>query len=103
MRTIRPTTLLIERTVDQAGERIKIDGITIGGKTRFDQFARRRIVEIELPLQNGAQRVALGRRFLAVDVGDMNQQGGRREAIVIVVETGRGLFAAADLAEKILQ
>src|SRR5262249_37087475 len=65
-----------------------------------DQLVRRRLVEVELPLDDGVQLVALGVGNVAVDGSGMHKQRRRREAIVVVLEADRMLAAFRRLGQK---
>ena len=79
---------------------IEIDRLVLGLGRLGDQLVRRRLVEVELPLDDGVQLVALGVRNVAVDGGGMHEQRRRREAIVVVLEADRMRAVIRCLGQK---
>ena len=80
---------------------IEIDRLVLRLGRLGDQLVGRRLVEAELPLDDGVQLVALDIGDVAVDGGGMNEQRGRREAVVVMIEVDRMLAAFRYLGQKL--
>ncbi len=85
-----PPPVLVERTVDQAGEVIEVDRLVLGFGRLGDQNIGGGVVEVETPLDDGMKLVPLGLREVAVDRRGMNEQRGGREPVVVLREVRWG-------------
>ena len=72
---------------------IEIDRLVLRFGRLVDQLVGRRLVEAELPLDDGVQLLALDTGDVAVDGGGMHEQRRRRVAVVVVIEVDRVLAA----------
>jgi len=79
---------------------IEIYCVVLGLRRLGHQLIRRRLVEAELPLDDGVQLLALDVGNVAVDRGGMHEQRGRRQAIVVVLEADRMRAAFRRLGQK---
>src|SRR5262249_57108791 len=79
---------------------IEIDRLVLGLGRLGHQLVRRRLVEAELLLDDGVQLLMLDVGNVAVDGGGVDEQRGRRQAIVVVLEADRMLAAFRRLGQK---
>ena len=79
---------------------IEIDRRVLGLRRLDEQFVSRRLVEIELLLDENVQLIALDVRDVAVDGSGMYEQRRRRQTIVVVPEMGRMLVAFRHFGQK---
>src|SRR5208283_109671 len=91
---------LVERTFQDAGEMIEIDGLALALGRMRDQVARLRMGEIEALFDESLHSRALVGVELAVDGGDMDEQRSGGQMVVLVLENAllRRLEQLADEA-----
>src|SRR5215471_4128595 len=95
--------ILVERAVDQAGEMVEVDGIAISRDGGVNQRGGGRIVKGKPVFEQGVQFVALDARHVSIDGGDVNQQRGRREPVIVIREMRLLLGTAREIGKKLLE
>ena len=78
--------LLVDLAHDDAGEMIEIDRLALDQRGRGDQLVGGAGIELEAGFDQAVQLALLDRGGLAVERDDVDQQRGRREPVVGLVE-----------------
>ena len=127
------TAIIIEGALQDTGKMVEIHRLAVALFRRRDQFRSGFWVEAESLLDDACRQAAsagssapeggavavmdvatgelwvsacaprFGEIRVAVHIGDMNEQGNRRETIILLVKAPGGRFRPADLGDKVLQ
>src|SRR5262249_59355937 len=82
---------------------IKIDGLMLRFGRLRDENLSVGIIELELPLDEGAQLVAFRRRDIAVDLSGMHHECRGRQPIIIHLEMRGMRCALRNVSDKLAE
>jgi hypothetical protein len=95
--------IVVKGTLQNTGKLVEIHRLAVALFRRRNQFHGRFGVEAEPLPDDGLQAAPLGEIGVAIDIGDMHEQGSRREPVILFGKAPGERFRATHFRDKVLQ